>query len=437
VPHARELTLLLCLVSIGCGDDDSVDDSSLPCPPTHYSCDIEQEECAAGVLDLTACIRGDDVPELPKIVRLTGREFGEQLRREAEEDDIGASPWDPVLRALRLLPVGENSLDAAIAEAEDSVAAFYDPETQEIGIITDAGSERADPRERMYLLAHEFTHYLQDLEHDLEKLDDEASGSTDRRLALDMLLEGEAVVNSTRALLRLVRRSPADFSFGDFFDTLDESLFEGISEASSPLIATLQSLPYSVGGRYVAQVWEERDRRAVNQLFEAAPPTAADWLALDTDHPSDSRARPLDCAPPLPPEGFELYELDQLGAAGVLAMLASIGELELDLPGALVDDAFALYVEQGAADPASAKVIGVWRLRFRSTASSERFFALFEDRGIGLRRVGPELLIRVSSSEASALLQGSELEACPSLAELEPKRPTSSAPNAALKRFRR
>ena len=130
------------MVSIGCGDDESIDDSGLPCPPTHYSCDIEQEECAAGVLDITACIRGDDVPELPKINRLTGREFGEQLRREAEEDEVGASPWDPVLRALQLLPDGENSLDASIAEAVNSVAAFYDPETQEIGIITDAGSER-------------------------------------------------------------------------------------------------------------------------------------------------------------------------------------------------------------------------------------------------------------------------------------------------------
>ncbi|HKP63071.1 MAG TPA: hypothetical protein VJV78_40320 [Polyangiales bacterium] len=418
---------------VGCADGGDFDDTSLPCPPTQYSCDITDEACAAGVLDLTACIRGDDVPELPKINRLTAREFGEQLRVEAEEDDNGPSPWDPVLVALGLLPAGKGLVEASIAEAVDSVAAFYDSETKEVSIITDAGSEDADARERMYLLSHEFTHLLQDRAHDLEKLSDEASSSTDRRLSLSMLVEGEAVVTSTRALLRLVRRSPDDFNFPNFFDTLDESLLEGVGQASAPLAAALQSMPYNVGGRYVAKLGERSGWDAVKKLYDTTPPTAADWLALDTAHPGDSRAEPLDCAPPLPPDGFELYDLDHFGAAGVLAMLASIDKTELELPGELAADAFALYVEQGDTDPARARVIGVWRLRFRSAAASDRFYKLFEKRDIGLRRVGSELLIRVSSGSASTLLQDSELEACPSLEELDPKHPTGSQPNPVRK----
>lgn len=428
------LAFSLSVVSVvGCADGGDFDDTSLPCPPTNYSCDITDEACAAAVLDLTACIRGDEVPELPKINRLTARQFGEQLSAEAEEEEHGPSPWDPVLAALGMLPSGRSLVEASIAEAVDSVAAFYDSETKEVSIITDAGSEDADPRERMYLLSHEFTHLLQDQAHDLEKLSDEASSSTDRRLSLDMLVEGEAVVTSTRALLRLARRSPDDFDFPNFFDTLDQSLLEGIGQASAPLAATLQSLPYNVGGRYVAKLWERSGRGAVKGLYDTSPPTAADWLAMDTAHPGESRAQELDCAPPLPPDGFELYDLDHFGSAGVLAMLASIDKTELELPGELASDAFALYVEQGDTDPANTKVIGVWRLRFRSAAASDRFYKLFEKRDIGLRRVGSELLIRVSSSSASGLLQDSELEACPTLEELDPKHPTGSQPNAMRK----
>jgi hypothetical protein len=433
VQHVFELTLLLCLIGAGCGGDESIDDTSLPCPPTHYSCDIGQEDCAAGILDLTACVRGDEVPELPKINQLTGKQFGEQLRREAEQDDVGPSPWDPLLRALRLLPQGESSLDASIAQAVDSVAAFYDPETKEISVITDAGGENADPLDRMYVLSHEFTHFLQDRAHDLSQLDEQASASTDRQLALSMLVEGEAVVNSTRVVIRLMRHSADQFSFPRFFDALDESLLDSIRSAGSPLVASLQTLPYGVGGRYVAQVWDERGRGAVSKLFDAAPLTAADWLALDTAHPTASRSEPLDCAPPLAPPGFELYTLDHFGAAGVVAMLGSIDQLELDLPGELVDDAFALYVQEGAEDPASAPVVGVWRLRFARAASSERFYQLFAGRGIGLRRAGSELLIRVSSDDAGAILQGSELEACPALEELVPKHPAASPRIAARK----
>ena len=432
----RAFVVLLGLACVGCAEGEAaLDDGRLPCPPTHYSCDIAEPDCAAGVLDLTACVRGDELPELPKINRLTAAQFGEQLRREDEEDKAGPSPWDPVLRALGLLPASETLREAAIAQAVDSVAAFYDPETKQVSVITDAGSEHADPRERMYVLAHEFTHLLQDRAHDLLKLDKQASSSTDRAMALGMLVEGEATVTSTRVLLRLMRRSPEDFDFPRFFDSLEESLLEGIVSAPSPLAATMQSLSYSAGGRYVAKVWDQRGRSAVDDLFEAAPLTAADWLALDTDNPTATRARPLDCAPPLAPEGFELYELDRLGAAGVLAMLASIDKVELELAGELVDDAFALYVERGAADPAAAPVIGVWRMRFRSPKATDRFFALFQARGIGLRRSGSELVMRVSSGDALTELTGDALDACPAMDELEPKHSASSQPNAALKRL--
>jgi hypothetical protein len=174
----------------------------------------------------------------------------------------------------------------------------------------------------------------------------------------------------------------------------------------------------------------------VNALYEKAPTTAADWLALDTEHPSASRSQPLDCGPPEAPEGFELYELDQFGAAGVVAMTASIDVIDLDLAGELVADAFALYVTQGADEPAAAPVVGVWRLRFRVTDGAMRFAALFENRGVDLRRLGSEVVIRVRSDAASDVLSDAELATCPELAELKPTHAAASPANAALKRFR-
>ncbi|HKU38888.1 MAG TPA: hypothetical protein VJR89_12095 [Polyangiales bacterium] len=436
------LGLGLIVFSAACGGDD---DRPPPppqgpkeaCPRAEYDCDIADRECAQGILELTACIRGDDVPELPKINRVTAAQFGALLRAEAEERGQGPSPWDPVLRALSLVPSGATSIDAAIDEAVQSVAAFYDSETKEVSVIEDAAGMPAAPRDRAYVLSHELTHALQDRAHDLTQLQEESGESTDRRMALGMLVEGEATVTSTRVLVRLLGRSIDRFSFGRYFDVMDDSLSEAVEVSPGPLSTVLQGLPYSVGGRYVARVWEQSEQDGVEALFEAAPPTAADWIDGDVSDPERSRGEPLDCGPPLAPPGFALYELDRLGAAGVIAMLGAHDAVDLSLAGELANDAFALYVSEGAADPATAPVIGVWRLRFRTARAIDSFEQVLNRAGLSPRRAGTELLVRVSSPAASAVLQGSALDACTSLDDLRPVHATPTTPSAALKPRRR
>ncbi|HKP62524.1 MAG TPA: hypothetical protein VJV78_37575 [Polyangiales bacterium] len=378
-------------------------------------------------------MRGDELPELPKINRMSAKEFGEVLRADAEERDAEDSPWDDVLQALSLLPPGESSLEASIEEAADSVAAFYDPETKEVTVITDAGAMPSDPRDRAYVLSHELTHALQDRAHDLKKRHEMAAGSTDRRMALGMLVEGEATATSTRVMLRLFNRTADEFDFDAFFDKMDDSLLGAVKKSSAPLFTVYQGLPYSIGGRYVAHVWEQRDRRGVEALFDEAPPTAADWLRGDLGDPGDTSSEPLDCGPPQAPPGFELYELDHFGATGVVAMLAAHATVDLTLASQLTNDAFALYVTEAAEPTASKPVLGVWRLRFETGRATDEFEQILMRASLKPRRSGTELTVRVSSPEAEAELQGTELDACPKLSDLKPTHGAPTMPEAAWK----
>lgn len=436
VHFLKRSTLLLCVLSSGClvdygGDFDSA------CPPGPYSCSIEDVACAEAVLEMTACERGDIAPALPTIKRMTRLEYGEYMRRKLDEEDVGPSPWDPVLRAFGLLSEEEGLVNASISQAVKDVAAFYDSENKQIGIITDSESESGDPQMRMYTLSHELTHYLQDQAHDLQWLHDETD-STDRDMVLGMLLEGDALVTSTRVLMNIKGVAPHQFSFPDYFNQLEPALLADIFNSRSPLLATIQNLPYVAGGRYVARRWSDRGRDGVDSLFydDDAPPTAADWLAQGGSLvPRVATDERLACAPPPPPEGFELFILDHFGAAGIVAMLASIFHADFDLAASLDDDALAVYTQQGAPDPASAPVIGIWRLRFANPEASERFFRLFEHRDVGIRRAGSDLLMRVSSVPELAQWQASELEACPTLEELAPMQAEPTPPTAALRRL--
>src|SRR5262249_38836394 len=132
------------------------------------------------------------------------------------------------------------------------------------------------------------------------------------------LIEGEAVVNSTRVLARLMDHTPSDISWSTYFGHLDDEVAKQISGASFPLGSALLTLPYDVGGRYIAGVWQQYGRERVDGLFDDAPRTIGDWFAgYGAGKPLPSLEQPLDCMPPLELAGFELLGADSFGATGV------------------------------------------------------------------------------------------------------------------------
>ena len=423
--------LLVCSLTYACNSDD--DDKTVPAQACKSQdlCDITEPSCVESLLELTACVRENDVPPLPDIEHLTSTEASARLASELmAEGAMATTPWDPALRALSLLPPGTSSIEAAVAQFIESVAAYYDPETKRVTILTDSAAS-TDTLSQMYVMSHELTHYIQDEEHDLLRMQDESESSTDRAVALSSLVEGDAVVTSTRVLIKLMNRSANNFAWENYFGVLQDDMLFQIEASPAPLAEAVQDLPYTVGGLAVAQRWKAQGREGVDELFETWPQAMTDWLDRELD-PEDSGVAPLACAPPLAPEGFTLYELDSFGSVGAFAMLVAAGAGDLDLAASLRSDAIALYVTDDAEEPGSARVIAVWRLRFQSAdraQSFERALAGTSAR-LEIRRRGDELSIRASSDPEASALRGTTLDACPKLTELEPANETPDMPRA-------
>jgi hypothetical protein len=394
------------------------------------------------VLDVTVCERGDEAPALPEIRSISKSMLSaELLEKVMAQNNSGYAAWDAALQALHLLPLGMSSLEADVAATVDAIAAYYDPDSQSITIIEGASDDDAT---RMYVLSHELTHYLQDLKHPLNAFLDEHGHSTDQQISLRSLIEGEAVVNSTRVLVRMMHHGPEDLLWNMFFSSLDESSLRSIELAAAPLSAAALNLPYSIGGRYVARVWANYDREHVEALFETPALALVDWLAgYGEEMPKPSLLEPLDCAPPLAPEGFALEALDTLGVTGAVALItAAGGRPDLKLPQDLRADALAVYVRSGE-EPTLDTTLVFWRLRFRTDAAATAFAArLATLSDLSVRRFGRELALRVGPEVAP-----DAIASCPELAELMPAQPSiaigsrrsgpAHMPDVALRRLRR
>ena len=416
-------------VLLACGgDDDTPKKVSHPgCEATMTECDIGKDSCVESLLDLAACVREDDTPPLPAIQRITSAEFADMLRNTAEEMGYGPTPWDSLLPKLKLLPAGQSTLDASIDVSSQSVAAFYHLINKDITIITDTNIE--DDIDKMYIVLHELTHYLQDRESDLSGLRESTGNTSDEQISLSALIEGEAVVNSSRGLTLLMRLAPQAVGWERFYDSLERSLFDEIQQSNAPLLAARQFLPYGVGGRYVSDVWSDDNREDVDLLFEEWPHAFADWMLAETWNPVDNKKQKLTCAPPLAPNGFSLYEVDSFGASGAFALLAAAKDIDRELASELRNDAFAVYIDDaGMSAPSEARAIGVWRLQFSSASVAADFLDAIATLDLDTRTFGNAIAIRVSSDASIQALTGEALDACPKLEDLKPMMRDSDLP---------
>jgi hypothetical protein len=279
----------------------------------------------------------------------------------------------------------------------------------------------------MYELSHELTHYLQDQMVGLKALQAKFPSSDDGQQAARCLIEGEAVVNSTRALAWLEHIDPARLIWSRLYDALDQSLFDGVNAADSRLASSALLLPYSVGAHFVGDAWSEYDRAHVDALFDTAPHSVVDWLAgyhgpLD-DSLQSSLLQPLDCGPPEAPDGYALEELDSFGVTGALALLAAAGTVsDYDLVSNLRGDALALYVTAGADDIGKAPVLVAWRLRFDRASSASAFATAIGPLDLAPTLDGGEVVFGAASDAGAPGFSADAFLTCPKLEDLHPNK---------------
>jgi len=199
-----------------------------------------------------------------------------------------------------LFPPGMDLKAESLKLLRNQAAAFYDPHTKKMVLIEggtdldffmnasqfvaqrDAGGEM--------VLAHEFTHALQDQHFDLDKKLDEVKNNDDRNIALKCVAEGDATL--------------AGFAYvaGRMDDSVASALLSNLSEIAGALAAQAPGTPeglaeplifqYSDGVKFVAEAYRRGGWKAVDALY-AAPPLSSHQIMHSADY-FEHRTPPLD-----------------------------------------------------------------------------------------------------------------------------------------------
>lgn len=382
------LSLLTCAACGDSGDERTVVVQEL-CDSID-SCSIRDEACQRAVLELTACVRGDDVPELPPIRTLSREELARELAESAAAELTPPSDTsraiEQVFAALQLIAQATSLSDAAVAEQTGSTAAFYRRDEQDVTIISDAAM---DPDQALNALSHELTHYLQDRAGQLEAAS-ESSVTLDESVARRALTEGDAIVTSYRVGAAMRGLLPSELRWSALWNAFERSVAQSIEASAAPLVAAVSQLPYVIAAPTLELAWERGGRSFVNDIYEQPPLTQLDWVEGSLGL---TLAEPLDCYPALPPDGYKLIAADSLGVAGLFALLGSLDDASLSVASAWRQDRLVIYVQDGAPE----HVLAAWRIRFVDDARAAELESRLARLELDVTRSEAELLIRVAA----------------------------------------
>lgn len=214
------------------------------------------------------------------------------------ETDLMRDYTDNQLRAdgaagalVGLYPSGMDLKAESLKLLRSQVAGFYDPHSKEMILVegsTDLGffmnaAEFVAQRDIAgeMVLAHEFTHALQDQHFDLDGKLDAVKNNDDRALALKSVAEGDATLAGYAYVAGRMDSSVADAllsHLGEITKSLAQQTPGAPEGISTPLI-----FQYSDGVRFVAEAYRRGGWKAVDALY-ARPPLSAHQIIHSADY---------------------------------------------------------------------------------------------------------------------------------------------------------
>jgi len=222
----------------------------------------------------------------------TRTELQDETRRDLETDYpiLDRQNDQRVLEAFGLIGEDQEIGEVYVELLGEQIAGYYDPETDEMVVVSDdaAGAELSASNEVTY--AHEVVHALQDQHFDLESYSDQRiDGSDDESLAITSLIEGDA----TASQIQYITTNPgliAELS-GDVeaVDAGSEAL-----DTAPPIITATLLFPYQQGQTFVDALLAEDGWDAVNDAY-ASPPVSTEQIL----HPEKYFASEVPIAVPM------------------------------------------------------------------------------------------------------------------------------------------
>jgi hypothetical protein len=368
--------LLAALLALGCAG-----------PPCGVRiCDIRDPDCQRAVGQTAACLRGVEPVEVPMTIVAAQAYIDEQVASATRDTD--ATEFGRRVSGLSLLdlaPSGLSVMDGARTQAW--AGAFYDFETRGITVI-DWGVPM-NSRAQVALLAHEYTHALQDF-HDAVFA--RTIDSTDQALGFDAAIEGEATLVQDLTELAVFAQDPNDVEWPTVFAGWQSSARGRLVLSGAPLFVADLYFVYPVGAELVEQAWSSGGWPAVEGL-RTSPPVSSRQAAsgFGAAEPAGGPwTEPLegDALPALP-DSYQLVTSDRLGAWLLEIYLDRLEVRTSSVysgiryhPGTNHELASRLRADQLAIqhDPTSAATVTSWRMRFDSPDSAAHVLAAMTPR---------------------------------------------------------
>jgi hypothetical protein len=351
-------------------------------------------------------VRGRRFERAVPASEIDGPELKKVLRAKLFEG-FPASADDTIrtLVALGFFEATPNLVDHLLDFYASQVIAFYDPGPRRFFLVRGAvdaipGGGEGSPlgafgAEKM-IFAHELTHALQDESLRLDRRLKDLKDNGDRALALESLLEGEATIVMVRVAL-------SDLAGGDsqeLEDSLAPLLSAGaLEKANLPkdlpdYFAEQLFFPYADGAAYVRRLLKSGGWSAVDRVWRNPPASTSEIL-----HPGATFAPAenlLSAAEErVAPAGFHKLYSDTVGEWGLRFLLRRA-------------------MDAGVADPIAAGWRGdrivfhgspaaiayLWRIRFDTPQSAERFAAVWKSsrkRSETVVRTGADVTVESAS----------------------------------------
>lgn len=209
-------------------------------------------------------MRGLPVKERLEPTILSEAEAREAIREHFEKDNPPAEVEisEEILRALNLLPADASLAELYIELLGSQVAGYYDPETQELVVVT--REDRFGAMEKV-TFAHEFTHALQDQNFDLEAITIDEWDQGDRSLARLAFIEGDATLLMTLWLTRHL----APEELRELLEVDPEA--QAILDAMPAILRETLLFPYVQGLVFVNRLWAEGGWEWVDRAYGRLP----------------------------------------------------------------------------------------------------------------------------------------------------------------------
>ncbi len=337
-----------------------------------------------------------------------------RVLRSKVAESFPASPDDTLrtLVALGLFEETPNLIDRLVDFYASQVIAFYDPEPRRFYVVRGAEkalqkesakdeeeaegiglSDMAGMSERL-IFAHELTHALQDESLKLDRRMKDLKENGDRALALESLLEGEATLVMVRVVLTGV--PGADQSTEEMLGPLlSAGALErsGVPKDIPDYFVDQLFFPYTDGTAFVRRVVKSKGWPGVDRLWKNPPQSTSEILHEGLDFVPAENLLP-GSPERLSPAGFHPLYSDTLGEWTVRFLLRR------SLPEGEADAAASGWRGDRIAFFASGRTIAyLWRARFDSPASAERFEAAWTKARLKVprkeivARSGPDVLV--------------------------------------------